>query len=62
MQVEREAGLRFSGKWRTGEYRVGIYPAVRNNPGKPGLIPYTPLGGKIYRCWMSLRKISLLVG
>ncbi len=55
-------------EWRTGEQRVGICPLVGDNPEKSGLIPHTPYGGKegisseTFRYWMSLRRISLLVG
>ena len=42
MQVEREAGFRPCGKWRTGEERVGICPLVGDNAGKLALIPHTP--------------------
>src|SRR3954449_12409521 len=33
-------------QWRTGEYRVGIYPEVGENPGKLGLIPHMDGGPK----------------
>jgi hypothetical protein len=37
---------------------VGICPKVRNNSGKLVLIPYDVARPKIYRLWMSPRRIS----
>jgi hypothetical protein len=43
---------------RTGEEHVGICPQVRDSPGKPGLIPDSLFGVKIYCLGRSLRTIS----
>src|SRR3989344_9080249 len=47
--------------WQTREEHVGLYPKVRDNPPKGGIILDSLFGGKIYRFGNGLRAISLLV-
>src|SRR5580693_9018747 len=66
MQVERKGPSGYSSGERVSNTWV-ICPALRDKPGKLGLIPdrttrRISCGGKLLRCGMGPRPISLLVG